>query len=327
MALTIAAPPTGASSVAASKDRCTNLRALPLTWRQALLAVDGRKRPIHPLTGRELTNWPSAPAPSFQELVSAPAVGLRTGPISSTLCLDFDGPEAWQTFVEVFGGRPDEILPKTISWTSSKPYRQQRAFHVPEHLWSLLEGRRRKIGTLEIRWKGAQSVLIGAHPETSGYRWCNGRGPLETELAELPEEFLNQIPTVGSVRKISNNQCQAGGFKVPLEQFITLWTRQKIERGSVAGECNSDAMRISMDLLGAEMWLKVKGVRTDRSAEDLFEDYLDRCPETINGRAFDRRAMHVRFNGAAARNPIPPTPEEKLLERLAFHKRMATRGL
>jgi hypothetical protein len=40
---------------------------------------------------------------------------------------------------------------------------------------------------------------------------------------------------------------------------------------------------------------------------------------------FDLRAMQARFDGAVKRCPSPPTPEQKLRERLDFHRRMASR--
>jgi hypothetical protein len=35
--------------------------------------------------------------------------------------------------------------------------------------------------------------------------------------------------------------------------------------------------------------------------------------------------MQARFDGAVKRCPTPQTPEHKLIERLAYHRRMAAR--
>ena len=80
-----------------------------------------------------------------------------------------------------------------------------------------------------------------------------------------------------------------------------------------------------MDLVGAEAWVKAQGGGVERTAQELFDDYCRQCPERINGRVFDLRAMQARFDGAMKRCPSPPTPEPKLRERLDFHRRMASR--
>jgi hypothetical protein len=70
-------------------ERRRTLETIPEIWRDALLAYDSNKRPVCPVTGRLLNDWPRATAPSFNQLLRAQAVGLRTGPISSTIAFDF----------------------------------------------------------------------------------------------------------------------------------------------------------------------------------------------------------------------------------------------
>lgn len=314
----------------AGQGRAAEIEALPRLWRNALLAIGRAKQPVGN-DGRALADWLHSPVPSVRQLCAAPAVGLRTGAISETLCLDFDGPEAWTTFRELFGGTARDLLPRTLAWTSGKAARCQIALRVaPEHQ-PLLKNKRRKVGALELRWNGQQSVLMGFHPETNGYRWLPGCSPFEQELADFPLDLLPLVPSSNGSGQVARRVEKKSGEQVtelvvPLEQFITLRSRWLIENGSVEGQCNEDGIRLSLDLVGAEAWLKEQGVGVERDARTLFEDYCQRCPETINGRPFDQRAMEGRFEGALKRSPLPPTPEEKLRERLAYHRRMTRRA-
>jgi hypothetical protein len=323
-----AAQPHCSQADKADGNRLFQLQALPAKWRQALLAIGTSKQPIDPSTGRALPNWPTSPVPSLHALMAAPAVGLRTGPISQTICLDFDGAEAWRTFRELFGKDAADLLPPSISWTSGKPARCQMAFHLPPRLADKLNGKRRKVGTLELRWWGAQSVLMGHHPETGRYHWLEGRAPWEVALADFPPALLDLVPSISSKPARQEHAPHVAGLVLPLEQFITLRSRILIEQGSPEGQCNSDALALSLDLVGAELWVKAQGGTVERSAQELFDDYCRQCPDRINGKPFDWRAMQARFDGAVKRCPTPPTPEHKLIERLAYHRRMtARRGL
>jgi len=319
------------STPAQVHERRRTIESLPEMWRKALLAFDSNKRPICPLTGRLLADWPNAAPPSFNELLKAPAVGLRTGLISSTLAFDFDGVESWKTFKRLFGGQPWHVLPPSIAWTSGRVARRQVAFFVaPEH-HHLLENKRRKIDDLEMRWEAAASVICGKHPLTNGYSWIEDCAPWEQKLATLPLEIIQKIPDIRMApeKPIGNYQPIGYDLTVPLASFITYASSQLIKNGSSEGSCNDDAIRLSMDLVAAEAWLMVQGVGTDRTAQDLFDEYVGNCPDRINGKPLNTRAMQARFDGAIRLQPAPPTPENKLIERLNYQKRQAaklTRG-
>lgn len=306
--------------------RRQTLDALPRQWFPALLAIGRNKQPISPRTGNALADWPFSPAPSIEQLLSVPAVGLRTGRISSTLCFDFDGPESWTTFRAVFGGTPEQVLPPTIAWTSGKPQRCQMAFAIAVEDQPLLSSKKRRVGTLELRWEGVQSVLMGHHPETGSYRWLPGRAPYEIELATLPRAVIEAMPSRAFAQRRAAPVQQHHGLTVPLEAFVTARSAWLIKNGSVAGECNSDGIRLALDLVAAERWLMTQGVGVERDAQALFDEYVSHCPERINGKPFDHRAAQARFDGAVRLNPTPPTPEEKLAERLAYQRRMAHRA-
>lgn len=307
--------------------RRRTIQSLPEIWRKALLAYDGHKRPICPLTGRLLKDWPNAAPPSIEQLLAAPSIGLRTGPISSTLAFDFDGPESWKTFKRIFGGQPWHVLPDSIAWTSGRSGRRQVGFFVaPEH-HHLLGSKRRKIDDLEFRWENAASVICGKHPLTTGYEWVEDCAPWEQSLATLPLEIIQKIPEnrIAPEPKVRNYPSILFDLTVPLDQFITYRSSQLIKNGSSEGCCNDDSMRLSMDLVAAELWVMAQRVNVDRTAQDLFDEYVSNCPDRINGKPLNRQAMQSRFDGAVRLQPTPPTPEHKLIERLNYQKRQAAK--
>jgi len=333
MSLSIVAPHIGGaqdsriSTSANVHERLRTIQSLPEIWRPALLAYDGYKRPVCPLTGRLLRDWPNAAPPSLDLLLDADAIGLRTGSLSSTLAFDFDSVESWKTFRRLFGGQPWHVLPDSIAWTSGRSGRRQVAFFIaPEH-HHLLDNKRRKIDDLEMRWENAASVICGKHPQTSGYNWIEDCAPWEQTLATLPLEIIERIPNnrIAPERSIQNYQPITYDLVVPLESFITYSSSILIKNGSNEGCCNDDAIRLSMDLVAAENWLMVQKVGVDRTAQDLFDEYVGNCPDRINGKPLNRQAMQGRFDGAVRLQPVPPTPEAKLVERLNYQKRQAAK--
>jgi hypothetical protein len=115
-------------------------------------------------------------------------------------------------------------------------------------------------------------------------------------------------------------QCpQATGVVVPFRDFLSKAAVTLIDTGSREGSCNDDGLKLSLELVAVENWLAQQGARADETAREAYACYLSHCPKTINGAPFDTRAAWGRFDGAAAQHPAPATPEEKLLQRLAFH--------
>jgi hypothetical protein len=202
------------STAAYVLERSRTLETIPEIWRDALLAFDSNKRPVCPVTGRLLNDWPRATAPSFNQLLRAQAVGLRTGPISSTIAFDFDGIKSWKTFRRLFGGQPWHVLPDSLQWTSGRDARRQVAFFVaPEH-HHLLETKRRKIDDLEFRWENAASVICGKHPLTAGYKWLEGYAPWEQKLATLPLELIEKIPNCREAPERADNKLHGLMFTI-----------------------------------------------------------------------------------------------------------------
>ena len=182
----------------------------PFDWE--LIPLDGGKRPIDPETGDLMAGWQDAPGYDVESLCDlngqVKAVGLKLGPASGgILAVDCDGPGAVEMFQTVFGRNPTD-LPPTVGMTSGREMRGQRLFQVDQDWWPHLRGRRSWKGAngstcLELRWAGHQSVLAGAHPETSGYRWLDKSSPRDRDVATAPEwliePLLHETPTATEV--------------------------------------------------------------------------------------------------------------------------------
>jgi hypothetical protein len=318
----------GSLSGEAFAERQRSIESLPEQWLPALLAADGHKRPISFATGELLRDWPNAPAPIGGQLMECPAVALRTGSVSSTLCFDFDGRQSWKSFKWIFGDDPWKILPKSISWTSGREDRRQVGFNIDPAHHHLLKNKRRVVDGLEMRWEGAASIITGVHPETGSYQWVEYCAPWEVQLATLPLKIIKMIPDVNQPARnhVKTAPAQVYDFSVPLINFISYRTSHLIVNGSLEGNCNADAMAVSCDLVAAENFLKVQGVGVDRAAQDLYDEYVSNCPDRIHGKPLDLRKMQARFDGAVRMVPTPQTPENKLFERLDYHRRQAARN-
>ena len=315
---------------------------LPAEWLPALLPIGRDKRPRAPSSGQLITGWASDPPGTYGAAIlgHAPAVGLRLGPISGgTLALDFDGPDSEPLFEATYG-RPSSELPPTVAWTSGKDGRRQEAFRVPPERWDALRDRVTVLKApapssdkLEHRWIGQQSVIMGAHPETGAYQWVDGCAPWEVEVAEVPDWLLDLMPSKRPAPPQASLPLEpqaigpaAAGGSVPLRDFISRDSAALIEAGSLSGNCNEDGLRLSLELVAVEAWLRTQGAAPDETARDAYASYLSHCPEwldrgpTARAEAFDYGKAMKRFDGAAALDPKPSTPEDKLIKRLGYHR-------
>ena len=183
------------SFIKSSSNWLDELSNLPSDW--ALLPLNGIKIPFNPITNELMKGWSNHPGFSIDEIqeLSPKAVGVMTGPVSGgLLAVDFDGPGSEEQFQHVFG-RPSSELPASISWSSGKVERRQVAFTVDQDWWNLLKGKvfwknTQDITILELRWKGQQSVIAGAHPETTGYSWLAGCSPVEFAKPAIAPDWL-----------------------------------------------------------------------------------------------------------------------------------------
>jgi predicted P-loop ATPase len=309
------------------------LQELPPSW--GLVAVDGCKRPYQ-------EKWQANPLTHEQAAAEikagrAKAIGVIAGPPSGGLLfLDHDGISATEQLEKL--GVPGRSLPKTATCTSGRDGRFQLLFTVPERYWPRMRNRRvfdtgktdadGKAENLDLRWHRHQSVVIGAHPITGGYRWLGKRSPAMVGIAEAPEALINLLidePEPATLPLLNAVPAPSIGTTLPLLDFITLDSRQLIESGGTPGLWNDDQLKLALDLQGTEDWICAQGYHPDVSAADAFEWHISAA--SSKAKDFDARKARHRFDGAAAHNPKPGTPLEKLESRLAFHTRTQRRVL
>jgi len=202
--------PAARSAVPAREDgRRDDLKALPADWR--LVRVGRNKQPLAGDDWFAVDDFSPDGALSLNG-AGPPAWGLKTGPASGgLLALDLDA-EGWEeSFQEKTGHRISD-LPETIAWTSGKPGRSGHAFTVDREWWPLMrnrasftrpwregdplgkDGKRRDPTLWELRWDRHQSVILGAHPTTEGYRWLEGRSPVAIpDPAPAPDWLLELL--------------------------------------------------------------------------------------------------------------------------------------
>ena len=309
------------------------LQELPPSW--GLVAVDGYKRPYQ-------EKWQANPLTHEQaaaEITSgrAKAIGVIAGPTSGGLLfLDHDGISATEQLEKL--GIPGRSLPRSATCTSGRDGRFQVLFTVPERYWPRMRNRRvfdtgktdadGKAENLDLRWNRHQSVVIGAHPITGGYRWLGKRSPAMVGIAEAPEALINLLiddPEPATLPLLNAALAPTTGTTLPLLDFVTLDSRQLIESGGTPGLWNDDQLKLALDLQGTADWITAQGYHPDVSAADAFEWHISAA--STKAKDFDARKARHRFDGAAAHNPSPGTPLDKLESRLAFHTRTQRRVL
>lgn len=318
------------------------LQALPDDW--GLVAVDGQKRAYQKA-------WQQNPLTKEQAAAEitagrAKAIGVIAGPASGGLLfVDHDGISATAELERL--GLPMRSLPRSLAMTSGRDGRFQLIYRVPPEFWPSLRGRRvfktgsqdaeGKAENLDLRWHGHYSVVIGQHPQTSGYRWFRGTSPAERSVADAPMgliELLLDAPSAEPAPLLASLAAPAAppspaapppaglpppAGPIPLLDFVSRASRDLIESGGTPGQWNDDQLRLALDLRGTEAWIVAQGHRPDISASQAFELHI--AAARSKARDFDARKAWHRFNGADAHGPTPSTPHEKLLARLSFHTR------
>ena len=131
----------------------------------------------------------------------ATGVGVHCGtPSDGLLFSDHDGASCDAVIEERSGLPLDKAMPKTVTATSDRPGRYQSIYRIPEIYWNGIKTKKIPTGVkgddgkpeqLELRWDGAQSVVIGKHPMTDGYRWINS--PDTTAIADASLWMIEQM--------------------------------------------------------------------------------------------------------------------------------------
>jgi hypothetical protein len=243
------------------------LAEVPSDW--PLIPLDGRKRPIDPVTGELKVEWQKQPGFDVDGIIAlngkVRAVGVMTGEkAGGLLAVDFDGPYAVKVFEQETGHKPTD-LPKTIGVTSGRPGRGQRFFQVDPDWWPHLLGRRTWNGPdgstcLELRWNGCQSVIAGEHPKTDGYRWLPSSSPSDISApAPAPDWLLDllqvqEIPEAPTVEPTAEDARRA----VAMLKFIP-----------------------AAEYSGYESWLRI-GMALHHTDPGLLAAWVDWCRDMAN---------------------------------------------
>ena len=127
--------------------------------------------------GPRTYGWQKKPY-TLEQVPQDSNIGVILGIASNgILAVDFDGPWAWEYWLEHVKISFESI--DTVTWTSNKNGRCQMAFSVPKEAWSIMPAKFDKKGPLgddgkpqqlEFRWgtddSGCQSVLPPSlHPD------------------------------------------------------------------------------------------------------------------------------------------------------------------
>lgn len=252
------------------------------------------------------------------------AIGVACGsPSGGLLFVDHDGPSVADLLRDRFGL---EDLPETVAVTSGKPGRFQAIYRVPEEFWPAIKTAKFKAATkgeqLELRWDGAQSVVVGEHPETGSYKWLPGRAPWELDVAEAPtvlvEAMLSAAPTpkTSPTPPLRSKATPVNLSTIPLEALISREHRDWLLDGVAEGGRNDSAFRIACDLMGASEWARGRGLAVDGDPRALFDQFVSRCSPPLK----EREATTV-WNSAANSGPTPCLSDDKLENCVKAHDR------
>ena len=244
--------------------------------------------PLTPLRGKKayLPNWtkdPKTVSEVRKELDEgrATGVGLLCGQWSNELAIvmvDIDGEEAIPAIEELGGGPIHAIFPPTLTVTSGKPGRMRFVYRVsPDKISMLPDKATIKIGKApwEILWRSRQGAVMGAHPDTDGYRTTN-HGGFEycKNLPPLPEWLHEQILREYPTTRYKNKQLTNGQYYIAQTINISYEEGSEHQKESILEE-----VREYLQILDAaraddyEEWVAI-GMALHQIDESLLEDWI-----------------------------------------------------
>ena len=189
--------------------------------------------PLTPLQGKKayIPGWTKNPftlAEIKKELKSGKAtgVGLLCGQFCNEyglIFVDIDGKEAIPAIEELGGGPLDTIFPPTLTVSSGKEGKLRMLFRVPVTRINEIPNKatiKLDKNPWEILWRSRQGALMGAHPDTDGYRTLPNRGfEYATKLPDLPEWLYSAIKNAypsSKYRRRGNNPTPFIGQHIEL---------------------------------------------------------------------------------------------------------------
>lgn len=271
---------------------------------------------LTPLSGKRayVAGWTSQPYSIAQiqaELDSgrATGVGLMTGQWSNEgglIWADIDGPEAIPALEELAGGPLDVVFPQTLTISSGKPGRLRMLYSVPASKISMLPDKatiKIDIPSFEILFRSRQGALMGAHPESDGYR-TTGHGGFEyaKNPPEMPEWLYKAIakayPT-HKYRKPVTNGIVTQQVNLHYEEDSRFFIEDVIE------EANVFLQHLSAERAeDYEEWLAV-GMALHQVHDTLLESWIAWSSQAPN---FEDGVCEAKW-GTFERLPGGPSPE------------------
>jgi hypothetical protein len=283
--------------------------------------------------------------------------GLRLGDVSGGLmALDIDGASVQQLLHAIADGE----LPPTVMWTSGKEGRYQLLFQVPDEYrerlkdfgcqhFSTWNGYHCKEGEhLELRYNGVQSVLpCSYHPETGRYEWL--MHPKETPIAIAPDWIIKlalgeltdpaqqqvtpQLPK--PPKKGSKNRWEKyldtfeyRSEPIPLINCLSRENRELAESGVGEGSRDNTAIRIALDAVGCEQWLKANGQAYDGSAEEIVREFCSRCSPPLGEKVAKEKIKSAQKSskGSAIANTVGDDALRNVIASYFWEKEKADYG-
>ena len=228
--------------------------------------------------------------------------GLVAG--DGLILLDVDGELASARLREVAGSNE---IPVTVGWTSGKQGRFQLAFNLTAdqqedlitiHLatggkpnkgrwYEEIPSAGEEVEQLDFRYAGHQSVLPPSpHPDTAGYKWLEGQGIADVDVAEMPDWLFDYLLSlVGKVEPVVQQQKPMAQLpllsNIPIEVCLAK-TNRGLLSGTPQGGRNDSGAKLARDLIGTEEYLLQAGYRVEQSARSLFDRFCGQCSPAID---------------------------------------------
>ena len=243
--------------------------------------------PLTPLQGKKayIPGWTKNPftlAEIKKELESGKAtgVGLLCGQFCNEyglIFVDIDGKEAIPAIEELGGGPLDTIFPPTLTVSSGKEGKLRMLFRVPVTRINEIPNKatiKLDKNPWEILWRSRQGALMGAHPDTDGYRTLPNRGfEYATKLPDLPEWLYSAIKNAypsSKYRRRGNNPTPFIGQHIELNyDDDSQYTKEQLiqEAAGYLKHLNKDRCN------DYEEWVAV-GMSLHQIAEELLASWI-----------------------------------------------------
>ena len=182
--------------------------------------------PLTPLQGKKayIPGWTKNPFTVSQikrelEEGRATGVGLLCGQFCNEyglLFVDIDGEEAIPAIEELGNGPIHAIFPATLTISSGKKGKFRMIFRIPNQKIQQLPDRatlKLDKNPWEILWRSRQGAIMGAHPDTDGYR-TNSHGGFEyvDNLPDMPDWLYQAISNAYPSSKYRRRDSKATPF-------------------------------------------------------------------------------------------------------------------